>query len=144
TGLSAPGEMEMDGLAAADALAVGLGWVDVFCGDEHAPASSPTTSSIRKLAPAAQLPLDRGGDLISRQVVEAVVVGAHPFREVGARVDGVCLVHRSDAREVLNRGQVAVVACGVDDERIDVLSLDQRRNLLSLDERFLLEHRDVA
>src|SRR2546428_12508338 len=122
--------MEMDGLPAADALAVGLGWVDVFCGDEQAPASSPTTSSIRKLATAAQLPLDRGGDLVSRQVVEAVVVGAHPFREVGARVDGVCLVHRRYACEVLHGGQVAVVACGIDDEGIDILGLDQRRNLL--------------
>src|SRR2546427_7774343 len=121
TGLSRPGEPVACALAGTEAPAVGLGWVAVFCGDEHAPAISATTSSVRNLPAAAKLPFDRGGDLVSRQVVKTVVVGTHPLGEVGARVDRVRLVHRRDTREMLHRRQVAGVARGADDDASGIL-----------------------
>src|SRR5260370_29907315 len=66
-------------------------------------------------AAPAELLLHRRSDLVPREVVKAVVVRPHTLRQVGASVDRVRLIHRRDAREVLHRRQVAVVARGVDD-----------------------------
>ena len=85
TGLSSPGEVDGEAVTGALGVAVGLGWVAVFCGDEQAAAiSAPinTTSRILQLAPAAQLPLDGRRDLVPRQVVKTVVVGAHAGRRM--------------------------------------------------------------
>src|SRR5215467_4583384 len=105
------------------------------------------TSTVRvagALSGPAQLPFHCRRDLVARQVVKAVVTRAHSLCQVGARVDGVRLVHRRHARQVLHRRQVAVVASGVDDQAVDLFGIDERRHLLRLDERLLFEHRDVA
>src|SRR5690348_9425482 len=113
TGTSPP-----DGLAGAGAVATvavgvaeGLGAAGAW--EEHAHSSAASA-----LAAAAQLPLHRRGDLVSGKVIEPVIVRSHALGEVCASVDRVRLVHRSYPREVLDRGQVAVVASRVDDQRV--------------------------
>src|SRR5450756_898752 len=55
-----------------------------------------------ELAASAQLPFNRRGDLVARQVVQAVVARAHALGQVGAGVDRVGLVHRRDPREAVS------------------------------------------
>src|SRR5438270_1289438 len=71
--------------------------------------SEPPEATGTAAASALQLAGHRGGDLLAREVVQAVVAGAHALGQVGARVDRVGLVHGRDPGQVLHRGQVAEV-----------------------------------
>ena len=103
TGLSRPlelGEAAWLGVDVGDGE--GLGSVDAVGAELHAQAASATRITMRRLATAAQLPLDRRGDLVSGKVIEPVIMRAHAVRQVRASVDRVGLVHRRNSRKVLH------------------------------------------
>ena len=102
----------LDGVATAVAVAGGIAEMLGLRGasavpEEHAHTSNTTA----ELATAAQLSLHRGRDLVSRKVIEPVIVRSHALREVGAGIDRIRLVHRRNSRQVLDGRQMAVIAC---------------------------------
>src|SRR5712691_3985383 len=78
TGVSSPVDVD-EGVGLACTVAVGDGETATGrSAEEHAhAASTAATARVRRLAAAAELPLHRRRDLVSRKVIEPVIVRSH-------------------------------------------------------------------